>query len=338
MLDSRKIYMAQYGTKHGHAPGVLSVMLANPDVEVVGLFEPDLERRRELEESGLSPWSDVNWLDDKSDILEDDRIIAVSSEGSNLESLDHTEEIVEAGKHVFYDKPAGDDYARFKAIIDTARNRDLLVQLGYMFRYNDGFSKIANWAKSGILGELFAIRGHMSTNITADRLAVWQDGGGTPDGGIFYDLAAHILDQVVWILGRPNKITSFLREDVIQTRGFANNTLGVFEYDGSMAMIDIAAMEPIPTARRFEVYGSVGSAIMEPMEPAKTCRLTLMEPRGDYPAGVSVVDLEARPRYVASLEAFVKDIRGEKKPDRSLDHELLVQETLLRATGQISGG
>ena len=97
-----------------------------------------------------------------------------------------------------------------------------------------------------------------------------------------------------------------------------------------MAIVDIAAMEPAPTARRFEVYGTGGSAIMEPMEPADTLRLALTEPRGGYPAGVSIVDLEARPRYVASLEAFVKDIRGEKQPDRSLDHELLVQETILR--------
>ena len=122
-----------------------------------------------------------------------------------------------------------------------------------------------------------------------------------------------------------------------RTNGFANNTLGVFEYDNAMAIIDIAAMEPRPTARRFEVYGSIGSAIMEPMEPAETLRLTLMERRGEYQEGVSIIDLEARPRYVASLEAFVKDIRGEKEPDRSLDHELLVQETLLRAIGHIPG-
>ena len=99
-----------------------------------------------------------------------------------------------------------------------------------------------------------------------------------------------MLDQVVWILGRPNRVTSFLREDVIETGGYPNNTLGVFEYDGAMATIDIAAMEPTPTARRFEVYGSTGSAIMEPMEPADTLRLALTAPRGGYPAGVSIVD------------------------------------------------
>ena len=32
-------------------------------------------------------------------------------------------------------------------------------------------------------------------------------------GGIFFDLGGHMLDQVVWILGRPVKVTSFLRND-----------------------------------------------------------------------------------------------------------------------------
>jgi predicted dehydrogenase len=332
-VASRKIRMAQYGTKHAHAAGVLSVMLANPDVEVIGLYEPDVGRRRELASFAEAPWSQVRWLDDKAEMLEDDTVVAISSEGSNLESLDHTEEIVAAGKHVFYDKPAGADYPRFEAVVASARQKGLLVQLGYMFRYNDGFTRIAEWARAGFLGDVFAVRGHMSTNIPVER----QDPSLTPAGGIFYDLAPHMVDQIVWILGRPSRVTSFLREDVIETRGFPNNTLGVFEYHGAMAIVDIAAMEPAPTARRFEVYGSVGSAIMEPMEPADTLRLALTEPRGGYPAGVSIVDLEARPRYVASLEAFVKDIRGEKQPDRSLDHELLVQETILRATGHIAG-
>ena len=326
--------MAQYGTKHAHAAGVLSVMLANPDVEVLGLYEPDVGRRRELTSSAEAPWSQVRWLDDKAEMLEDDTVVAISSEGSNLESLDHTEEIVAAGKHVFYDKPAGADYPRFEAVVASAQQKGLLIQLGYMFRYNDGFTRIAEWARSGFLGDVFAVRGHMSTNIPVER----QDPSRLPAGGIFYDLAPHMVDQIVWILGRPSRVTSFLREDAIETGGFPNNTLGVFEYHGAMAIVDIAAMEPAPTARRFEVYGTIGSAILEPMEPADTLRLALNEPRGGYPSGVSIIDLEARPRYVASLQAFVKDIRGEKQPDRSLDHELLVQETILRATSHIPGG
>jgi hypothetical protein len=40
-----KLRMAQYGTKHGHANGKLLSMLKHPEVEVVGVYEPDAARR-----------------------------------------------------------------------------------------------------------------------------------------------------------------------------------------------------------------------------------------------------------------------------------------------------
>ena len=330
--DSQKIRMAQYGTKHSHAPGVLKVTLANKDVDFVGVYEPDRARREKLEKSGEKPWSDVKWIDDVTEILTDSTIKAISAEGDNSESLDHTEKIVTAGKHVFLDKPAGDDYARFQNIVTQAKESNLLIQLGYMFRYHDGFSKIAEWAKSGFLGHVFSIRGNMSTTSNEESRIDMS----MRRGGIFYDLACHMLDQIVWILGRPLKVTSFLRQDDTVIAKSKDNTLGVFEYGGSIATVDIAAIEPAPCPRRFEVYGTNGWVTMEPFEPADTLRLCLRETNAGYPAGISTIKIEARPRYVASLEAFIKDIRGEKQPDRTLDHELLVQETLLRATGSIS--
>ena len=48
-----------------------------------------------------------------------------------------------------------------------------------------------------------------------------------------------------------------------------DNTVGVFEFEKALVVIDIAAMEVRPPARRFEVYGTQGSAtITEPFEPA----------------------------------------------------------------------
>jgi len=321
--------MAQYGTKHGHAAGVLQVMLDSPDVEVAGVYEPDAERRRRLRESGGKPWSEVEWYSEASELLDDPSIVAVSSEGLNRESLRYSGQIVSAAKHVFYDKPAGEDFRMFKRVVEEARRKGLFMQMGYMFRYHDGFSRIAEWARSGFLGDVFSIRAHMSTNIAESQRAVIAH----HDGGIFYDLAGHMLDQIVWILGRPRRVTPFFQHVASETAGFADNTLAVLEYERALAFMDIAAMEPAPMARRFEVYGTRGSAIMEPFEPAKTLRLCLSAPQGDYEAGPTVIELEDRPRYVASLAAFVRDIRGEKRPDRSLDHELLVQETLLRTTG-----
>ena len=335
-----RLKMAQYGTKHGHAQGVYEIMDAHPEVEMVGVYEPDKARRKQLIESGDPVWSSTHWFDDVSEILQDPEIIAVSSEGANRESLGFTEQIIGAGKHAFYDKPAGDDYQRFVQVVEEARRMNLRIQMGYMFRNHDGFERIANWARSGFLGHVFQVRAHMSTWLPESNPGnpvLARSGLAHHRGGILYDLGGHMLDQVVWLLGRPNKVTSFMQNSASEARDFMDNTLAVLEYPRAIATVDIAAMEPRPMARRFEVYGTDGSAIMEPMEPADTLRLTLNEAKGEYPAGISEIKLEARPRYVASFAAFVRDLKGEAEPERSLDHELLVQETLMRATGSLAG-
>ena len=51
------IRIAQYGTRHGHAAGWAQAMLANPDGELVGVYEPDRARMEELKASGSPPWS-----------------------------------------------------------------------------------------------------------------------------------------------------------------------------------------------------------------------------------------------------------------------------------------
>ncbi len=332
------IQMAQYGTKHSHAAGKIIAMQENPDVELVGVFEPDAEHRAQLAGSD-SCFATVRWFESAQEMLADPAIVAVASEGLNVESLDQTEEIVAAGKHVWYDKAPGDNWAQWQRVIAAAREKNLLIQMGYMLRYHDGFHQIAEWARSGLLGHVFSIRAHMSTNIAAGRRKQIN----AHQGGIFYELAGHMLDQIVWILGKPTKSACYLRTDDYGTGervdGFADNTLGVFEFDGAMAMVDIAAMETEPMARRYELYGTAGSAvIVEPFEPGSRIRLCLAEATEEYCAGVQMVPFQSRSRqelYDQELKAFLLTIAGQQEPDRLPEHDLLVQETLLRAVGTL---
>ena len=327
------IRIAQFGTRHGHAEGKIAALQNCPDVDFAGVFEPDVNRRAALDRSG-SAFHGVRWFTHPGQILDDPSIVAVASEGRNDESLEQTASIIRAGKHVWYDKPAGDDWTAWQEIVAEARARNLLIQLGYMFRYHDGFSQIAELVRSGVLGEVFSIRAHMSTSISLEARRIIA----RHHGGIFYDLAGHMLDQIVWMLGRPTQVTAFFRQDGAEIPNFADNTLGVLEYPRALAFVDIAAMEPPPTARRFEVYGSRGSAILEPFEPAGPIRLCLTEETAQNSAGVHSLPVRPQTRqklYELELQSFVSTLRGQKSPDRPPDHDLLVQETLLRLTGRI---
>ncbi|MGH2350125.1 MAG: Gfo/Idh/MocA family protein [Chloroflexota bacterium] len=332
------IRMAQYGVLHGHAAGKAQAMRANPDVEFCGIYEPDPEAGARAQ--GHRAYAGVHWYASGEEMLGDATIAAIAVEGLNAHSLPMARECVLAGKHLWYDKPAGDDWPRFQDVVSIARRQRLIIQMGYMFRYQDSFQKLAEWTRSGLLGEVFGVRAHMSTSLTEDARRVVA----THPGGIFYDLGGHMLDQVLWLLQdeRPLRVTPFLRNDATPgVSTFADNTLAVFEFARAIAMVDIAAMESRPMARRFEVYGTRGSAIMDPMEPCPAVRLILDEAAGGFQAGAQEVPTAGTTRqrsYELELAGFLPAVRGERPPDRSLDHELLVQETLLRATGRIPGG
>jgi predicted dehydrogenase len=339
-----KVRLAQYGTKHGHAVSWIAAMQNNPAVELAGVYEPDPVRRHQV--AAEDPhFATVHWFERAEEMLADPTIVGITSEGLNAESLDQTEAIIKAGKHVLYDKPAGDNWPQWQRIVERARATGRVIHMGYMFRYHRGFQQVAAWAKSGLLGDVFSIRAHMSTWIPPQRVGLGYNTRDTiskHQGGIFYDLGGHMLDQIVWIMGRPTKVTAFLRNDTGIVPAFKDNTLGVFEFEKGLAFVDIAAMETRPMARRFEVYGTKGSAIIvDPFEPARLLRLCLEEAGDGYEKGLHWIEIPEQSRqemHDLSLAAFVAIITGQQPPVRSYEHDLLVQETLLRATGGIREG
>jgi len=323
-----KVDFAQIGTAHAHASGKVGALRANADVAFHGVYEPDPALRAQRD--GDAAYRDVHWFGGEAEVLQNEEIAAVAVESHVADNLAIARRALEHGKHVWLDKPAGNDWQAFQDVIELARSKGLLVQLGYMFRYNPGFRFILDWVREGRLGDVFAVRGRMSQSLSEERRAYLS----AYEGGILLELLCHLIDIVVALLGRPDRVTSFLRDDLGTAPSFEDNALTAFGYARAMAMLSSAAMEVSPfVARRFEVYGTRGSLILEPFETSPVLRICLDAARHGFESGWQQIPIESPPRYAASLAALVADIRGEKTPDRSLDHELVVQETVLRASG-----
>src|SRR5579859_2942216 len=322
--------IAQMGTRHGHAQGKWRALCDSAVVEAVGIWEPD-PRRREVARQERS-FAGARWFESAEMVLDDASIAAVAIEGRNHESLAMATEAICAGKHLWFDKPAGDDWAGFCRVLDEASARGRHVQMGYMFRYSPGFQQLATWARDGTLGDVFAVRAHMSTNVDL----VERTEQSRHRGGILYDLGGHMIDQIVWLLGRPRRVSSVQRNDATpELPEYRDNTLAVFEFESALAQVDIAAMEARPAARRFEIYGTRGSAIVEPFDERQTVRLAL-DPGSDGAEQRTRLPAVSRQQlYERELEAFVGVVGGHQRPDRPIEHERLVQETLLRATGAL---
>jgi predicted dehydrogenase len=316
-----RVRIGMLGTRHGHAAGKWRALCTNPNVEAVGIYDPDPAPRE--------GFPSAKWLASADDLLTDPSVVAVAVEARNHQSLPLAAAAIDAGKHLWFDKPAGDDWPAFQKLMRCAAERNVHVQMGYMFRYSPGFARIASMARSGALGTIFEIRAHMSTNVDlAERREQSRH-----LGGIMYDLGGHMLDQIVWLLGRPGRIcTAFQNVATPSLPSYVDNAVAVLEFDQAVAVIDIAAMEPRPTARRFEVFGTEGSAILEPFDPVRAIRFA----SNDAARVEELEPVERQSLYERELDAFLAVLRGERAPDRRPEHDLLAQETLLRVTGRLT--
>ena len=81
---------------------------------------------------------------------------AVIVEGHVYQNLDYAERALTAGKHVLLEKPAGVNLDQFKRIQKLASDKQLVLNLAYMWRYNPGVHEIIRLARLGVLGDIYA--------------------------------------------------------------------------------------------------------------------------------------------------------------------------------------
>lgn len=323
----KKIPAAVLGLGHAHGFGIVKVLKASPDFELVGVCEPDAALRKEYE--GNSAVQDVTWLTQDEVLSNPDiKMVAVESDVPRLLPLGQA--VVDAGKHLHLDKPAGTDLPQFRTLLDTAKKHKVYVQMGYMYRYNPGFDFIRKMHGEGALGDVFTIHTTMCTDLPQSN----RDRINFHKGGAMLELGCHLIDMIVLLLGEPKKVTSFLRHDNANDDNLSDNTLAVLEYDKAMVTVDISVQEPNSGAgRRFKITGTDGAITLMPLEPP-AAQLSLRAAYGDHPKGVSDVAFKNLPRHVADMADLASAIRGESNFAYGYDHDYAVQRTILRACGE----
>lgn len=324
-----KIRIGQIGVGHAHA-AKLGVIRQSPDYEVVGIVEPDAELRKRAENQ--SAYKDLPWMTQEQ-LLNTPGLQAVMVETRVRDLLDTAEACVNAGMHIHLDKPAGESLSQFKRILDTAAKKHLLVQMGYMYRYNPGVVMLRKFLADGWLGEPFEVHTVMSKVINADarrRLAEYK-------GGLMFELGCHIIDLVVGMLGEPTKVTPYSRHVSDLNDSLQDNMLAVFEYPAALASVKSSGMEVEGFARRhFVLCGTGGTLQIQPLDNPSV-RLALSRPRGKFHKGYQEIPLPKYTRYVDDAANMARIIRGEKDPDFSCEHDYTVQKCVLEASGLPTG-
>jgi len=324
---AKRIKVGQIGTAHAHAAGKMATLRKlSEDYEVVGIVEPNPERERRLKNH--SAYRGLKWVSEEQ-LLNTRGLQAVAVETDIPELVPTGMRCVSAGMHIHLDKPAGLSLAAFKELLDEASRRRLTVQMGYMFRHNPAFKFCFRAVQKGWLGDVFEVDGVISKTIDAGqrkRLAVYP--------GSMFELGCHLIDAMVKVLGRPDKVNGFSRRTRPQQDNLADNQLAVFEYAQSTATIRSALIEVAGQQRRqFVVCGDRGTVDIRPLEPPRLL-FAADRPIDKYEKGYQQVELPPMPgRYDEQLIELARIIRGQKESEYGPEHDLAVQEAVLKASG-----
>jgi len=320
----RRVRIGQIGVGHAHA-AKLTVYRGSPDYEVVGIAEPDPALRARAESQ--PPYRDLPWLTPEQ-LLETPGLEAVLVETRVRDLLDTAEACVAAGKHVHLDKPAGESLPQFRRLLEAADRQGLLVQMGYMYRYNPGVLLLREFLRRGWLGEPFEVHAVMSKVVDpAGRRALAEY-----PGGIMFELGCHLIDLVVGILGPPERVTPFARH-VTGDDTLLDNMLAVLDYPRALATVKSTAVEVDGGGRRhLVVCGTEGTFHLQPLDDP-TVRLTLSRDREGHRRGSQEIALPRYTRYVDDAADMARVIRGEKASDFPSAHDLAVQAAVLQASG-----
>ena len=326
------IKIGQIGIGHNHGEEKMRAVRKYPELfEVIGYAEENdawISKRGHFKGyEGVKKLSVV-------EIVEQSVAVLIETDIWNL--TETAQKCIDAGKHIHLDKPASGTLEEYKHLLESAKKKNLVVQLGYMYRYNPAIQKCIEMIKEGKLGEIYSINSEMST-FHQKPYKEWLTNFG---GGIMYILGSHFVDLIVYILGKPDKVTSFLKHTKLDDVDFPDNNLAVLEYEKALARVFISSVEVNGFGRRqFVISGSKGTIDICPMERPLTMTYSdttiadaTYEDRKIY---IPFEDNSATGRYDEMMKDFYAYIMGKKQNPYTYEHDYAVQEVLDEIVGGV---
>lgn len=333
----KKLRIGCIGTLHDHsAVTVQSLKELDEYFEVVGYVCESDSRYEEIKNDtaykGLKRMTEKELLNSNLD--------AAVIEGFEKEQVHYAKLCVDKGIHVQIDKPAGDNIEEFKELLTEAKKKNLIVHMGYMYRYNPAVIKAKEIIKSGKLGEIYSIEAQMSCEHNLKKRE-WM---GNFKGGMMFYLGCHLVDLIYSIQGLPEEIIP-LNKAIANNINAEDFGMAVFNYKKGVSFCKTTSKEAGGFLRRqLVICGTKGTIEINPIErfvESKTGNMLDCDMRVTIGADIEhswgrhgeKQTLEPFDRYKNMLVEFYKCVVGEIKNPYTFEYELRMQMLVLKACG-----
>jgi predicted dehydrogenase len=240
---------------------------------------------------------------------------------------------LEAGKHVFVEKPPAMRGAEMAELVDLAGSRGLVLMPGHLLLYHPGVLKLKQLVDSGDLGDVLCIYGNRQNlgTIRKDENALWS-------------LGVHDLSVILYLVGEePDE--AWAHGNAFLTPGVEDVVFCYLRFpSGKIAHMHLSWLDP-HKLRKITVVGRDKMAVFDDMELER--KVTVYEKASEEPSQ-SYGEWRTRTGDLFSpripndeplrleLSHFLGLVRGERTGAEARDG-LVVVNTLERLQDSLAG-
>jgi predicted dehydrogenase len=238
-------------------PNLVRNFSALPDCRVVRVCDADPVRLKHME--GLYPHVETTM--EVSRVLEDPRTDAVAIATPVRSHYALGRQCLEAGKHVFIEKPMAASVAQCEELMALANMRDLRLMVGHTFLYSNPVRAIKTIVDAGELGNVLYVSSRRL------NLGLYQK-----DINVAWDLAPHDISIVLHVLGEsPVGVACQGKSGVAEGLEDVTNMTLTFA-NGVVAMIQSSWLDP-NKIRETTFVGNRKMLVYNDVEPMEKIRI-----------------------------------------------------------------
>ena len=337
-----KLKVVQIGIGHEHGTSGFNAILCQDDVfDVLGFAVPEEEL-----ESGLWESRIIEYRDDRQipyytveEALNLPGVEAAVIESEDVYLTKYAIMAAEKGLHVYMDKPGSPNLADFEKLIRIVKEKNVVFNVGYMYRFNPKIVEAMEKIKRGEIGEVYCVEAQMNCEYGTEK----RKKIGKFPGGMLYYLGSHLVDLIYTIQGEPEEViplscaTGF---DGVESQDYG---MAVFRYKNGVSFAKSCSTEVGGYMRRqLVICGSKGTIEFKPLETFEPGaeRDWLFTQVRDTRCGKSWQHYEPKVRseyynrFNDMLRSFADSAKGRKENPYSYEHELGTYRLLMKACGE----
>lgn len=119
---------------------------------------------------------------------------------------------IEAGKHVFCEKPLSNDATEAAGVAGAAAQARVTAQVGFNYRHAPAVAFAKQLLQEGRLGQPLQFRGaYLQSGPSVTDPSRWRASGATGGSGLVGDVGSHVIDIAEYLVGDITRVVSLVR-------------------------------------------------------------------------------------------------------------------------------